>query len=292
MGGLMLEVILLSISMGIITFIGGVLPVRLSISSKRIREFSQFSTGILVGTLLVLVIPEGVSTLVEANELSKFNANYVGFSLLIGYVTMYTIDNFQVLKTDSKLPFKVKFQDVTLKDKIYSVFNSTVTLGLVIHSIIDGVALGSSFLKEDLLLELIFYFVIVLHKLPTAFSLTSILIKEGYTKTDIYFHVIIFSIATPLSSIVMYFFIILTGLNSQFTLGILFLFSAGTFLYVVNHVFSELHNFHHGPELVSIPPLSADSSETIYSDNVTRKDILIYFGGLALPTLFGILGVE
>ncbi|KAK6200510.1 ZIP zinc transporter-domain-containing protein [Scheffersomyces amazonensis] len=293
-GALILEILVLSISMGVITFIGGILPVRLSISSNRIREFSQLSTGILVGTLLVLVIPEGVQTLISEEGISPININYIGFSLLLGYVTMYLIDNYAILTADIKLPFKIKSQPFSGRsnERIESVFHSTVTLGLIIHSVVDGIALGTSYLKEDLLLEFVFYLVIVLHKLPTAFSLTSILIKEGYNKKDIQFHLLLFSLSTPVSSILMYLFSILTGLNNQFMLGVFFLYSAGTFLYVVNHVMSELHNFHHGPELVSIPPLSADTSESTYSDNLVKRDILIYFLGLSLPTILALLGID
>ncbi|KAK6517913.1 hypothetical protein TWF506_005087 [Arthrobotrys conoides] len=125
---LLLSFIITSTSIG-----AGVLPLALTLSRRRIQAISSFGMGLLVGTSLIVIIPEGVSTLYSAyaESESHHTANintirsllshrdddghdhdelesghheasperYVGLALVVGFVFMYLINLLSVWST-------------------------------------------------------------------------------------------------------------------------------------------------------------------------------------------------
>ena len=65
----------------------GILPLALSLSRKRIQAISSFGMGLLVGTSLIVIIPEGVSTLYSAyaEPESHHTANTNAIRSLLSY---------------------------------------------------------------------------------------------------------------------------------------------------------------------------------------------------------------
>jgi solute carrier family 39 (zinc transporter), member 9 len=57
----------LGVVMATASFLAGVLPLALTLSSKQLRLISTIGMGVLVGTSLIVIIPEGVETLYSAN---------------------------------------------------------------------------------------------------------------------------------------------------------------------------------------------------------------------------------
>uniref|UniRef100_A0A3Q0KRL9 Putative zinc transporter ZIP domain-containing protein n=1 Tax=Schistosoma mansoni TaxID=6183 RepID=A0A3Q0KRL9_SCHMA len=126
-----------------------------------------------------------------------------------------------------------------------------VTCGLVIHSLADGLAIGSAFALNQLQLELILFLAIILHKIPAAFGLSCFLLHEGLTRDRIRLHMIAFSLSSPLASFFTYFYLSLSSTSSTDTdiseastrTGLALLLSGGTFLYVAaTHILPELIN--------------------------------------------------
>ncbi|EGP88962.1 uncharacterized protein MYCGRDRAFT_108762 [Zymoseptoria tritici IPO323] len=66
----LLMLLLLSVIMGGASFLAGIVPLTLSLSSKKLRLITALGTGILVGTSLIVIIPEGVETLYKSSEAS------------------------------------------------------------------------------------------------------------------------------------------------------------------------------------------------------------------------------
>ncbi|KAF2634446.1 Zinc/iron permease [Massarina eburnea CBS 473.64] len=56
----------LSTIMGIASFLAGILPLSLSLSQRQLRVVSLLGTGVLVGTSLIVIIPEGIDTMYSA----------------------------------------------------------------------------------------------------------------------------------------------------------------------------------------------------------------------------------
>ncbi len=125
----------------------------------------------------------------------------------------------------------------------------TTTLGLVVHSAADGIALGAAGATSKSDVELIVFLAIMLHKAPAAFGLVSFLLHEGLDRNKVRKHLSAFALAAPLMAI--FTFIVLKSASSQQSLsnsssnstGLCMLFSGGTFLYVSTvHVLPEVQS--------------------------------------------------
>ncbi|KEF59990.1 uncharacterized protein A1O9_04838 [Exophiala aquamarina CBS 119918] len=60
--------LILSIVMALASFLAGILPLSLTLSQSQLRLISTIGMGVLVGTSLVVILPEGVETLYSAAE--------------------------------------------------------------------------------------------------------------------------------------------------------------------------------------------------------------------------------
>ncbi|KAJ5375734.1 ZIP metal ion transporter [Penicillium concentricum] len=61
----------LSIVMAITSFVVGSLPLAFTLSPSQLRLISSIGMGVLVGTSLIVIIPEGIETLYSANSLTR-----------------------------------------------------------------------------------------------------------------------------------------------------------------------------------------------------------------------------
>ncbi|GAA5982173.1 hypothetical protein JCM10908_004767 [Rhodotorula pacifica] len=143
---------------------------------------------------------------------------------------------------------------------------STV-VGLVAHSIADGISLGASSLPAPARspssaaltasssssaggssLQLIVFIAIMLHKAPTAFALASLLASSpANSRTFIRRALLVFSLAAPVGAILTYALLSLLGggggggggKNTEWYTGLALVFSGGTFLFVATHALRE-----------------------------------------------------
>lgn len=152
---------------------------------------------------------------------------------------------------------------------------ATVTIGLVVHCLADGLALGSakaataaasvaaissSLSSSDTQsipdtgvahhrpasnLDLIVFFAIMLHKVPAAFSYTVYLRSTGLGTSSIRKTLVLFASAAPTGALVSYPLLqpgfLVDEANSSLLIGFFILFSAGTFLYIsAVHILQEV----------------------------------------------------
>lgn len=121
---------------------------------------------------------------------------------------------------------------------------ATPTIGLIVHAAADGIALGASATHPQL--SMVVFFAIMLHKAPSAFALTTVLLSEGLSRSRVRQHLLMFSLAAPAGAISTYILLQLfsdastSSVNLEYWTGILLLFSGGTFLYVAMHAIQEL----------------------------------------------------
>ncbi|CAO3625572.1 unnamed protein product [Mucor hiemalis] len=101
---------------------------------------------------------------------------------------------------------------------------------------------------------MVVFFAIMLHKAPSAFALTTVLLSEGLSRTRVRQHLLMFSLAAPAGAISTYILLQLfsdasaSSINLEYWTGILLLFSGGTFLYVAMHAIQELKSNSHDHE--------------------------------------------
>lgn len=242
MNSLIQLIIALAVMM-VVAIGGGLIPIKFGGKLPGFNYFSYFGMGILIGTSLVIIIPEGVKTMFEA--VANPPGWYIGLPLVVGFVAMYFQDNIPLILEALNLKGKYTYNDISespdgfsVGHGLKSILQSSLTLGLLLHGFIDGISIGLLYALDHSNLGLIMFLVIIIHKLPTAFSFTSILLKEGFLPAFAQFHLVLFSLTTPIAAICTYAVIKFGINNSQVVIAVLFMFSAGTFLYVIHHVMS------------------------------------------------------
>ncbi|XP_011635256.1 zinc transporter ZIP9 [Pogonomyrmex barbatus] len=262
---------MLSLVMLVGSCLAGSLPLVMNLSEDKLQLVSVLGAGLLVGTALAVIIPEGIRALFTSeitNEKDSYSDlhSLIGISLVLGFVFMLLIDQCSARKTDGRQK------------------SITATLGLIVHAAVDGVALGAAATTSQADVEVIVFLAIMLHKAPAAFGLVSFLLHEGVDKKKISRHLLIFSLAAPCLALVTYFGIGKEGketLSSVNATGLAMLFSAGTFLYVATvHVLPELmtrnSNYLHVPNL---------DGTTLSTTGLKVKEILFLVIGSFLPAL-------
>ncbi|XP_013380707.1 zinc transporter ZIP9-like [Lingula anatina] len=275
------RVILLSLAMLIGCYVSGSIPLAFTLSEDKLKLVTILGAGLLVGTALAVIIPEGVHTLYES-ELHKHESHtghgqavrhvlqevaqvaadkhaehthseehehshgmemhsLIGVALVLGFVFMLLVD--QLGSGGHSHGGSSDLESVSGSNGRKKI---TATLGLVVHAAADGIALGAAASTSQTHVEMIVFIAIMLHKAPAAFGLVSFLLHEGFERSRIRKHLFIFSLAAPVLALITFFG--LSGqskeaLSSVNATGLAMLFSAGTFLYVATvHVLPEIAN--------------------------------------------------
>lgn len=245
--------ILLSVFMFLASYAAGFIPLSVTFSEAKLQLVSVFGAGLLVGTALAVIIPEGVRLLYDVVQTSQENLKnnasttknvhavdnslpvVMGFTLVIGFLLMLLID-----QCSSRHGGRDVEGGLMQKGRN----DVTATLGLVVHAAVDGIALGAAATTAHTEVEIIIFIAIMLHKAPASFALVTFLLHEGLDRIRIKKHLLAFSASAPISALVTFFGISQEGkesLSSVNATGIAMLFSAGTFLYVATvHVLPEV----------------------------------------------------
>ena len=208
-----LSVLTLSAVMFIASFSAGTLPLAMSLSHNKMNLVTSLGIGLLVGTSLGVVLPEGIEMLYASDSLHAHihnryrraeagipdavhriaphesgHSNHLPMALALvsGYLVMHLLTFLPPLllskKSASSMPLtplsssprleRVPSPNPALIDTPKSLSNTTI--GLCIHALADGVALGSSAASNNLAIQGIVFFAIMLHKVKHYFEITNI----------------------------------------------------------------------------------------------------------------------
>ena len=185
---------------------------------------------------------------------------YIGLSLILGFALMFLVDRLPRHATErfrgAPQPRHIRLDSLGLghdsglsetEDEGDGFLGSltpsprrarslATTVGLVIHAVTDGIAMGASSAAADTRLGMVVFAAIMIHKAPVSFGLTSVLLSQGLSKRAARGHLLVFSMAAPVGALGTWFVISVLGGTSlegaagQWWTGMLLLFSAGTFL--------------------------------------------------------------
>ncbi|NP_001386597.1 zinc transporter ZIP9 isoform 3 [Rattus norvegicus] len=223
-----LSISLLSLAMLVGCYVAGIIPLAVNFSEERLKLVTVLGAGLLCGTALAVIVPEGVHALYEevlegkhhqaseakqnviasdkAAEISVVHEHehshdhtqlhaYIGVSLVLGFVFMLLVDQIgssHVHSTDDPESARPSSSKIT------------TTLGLVVHAAADGVALGAAASTSQTSVQLIVFVAIMLHKAPAAFGLVSFLMHAGLERNRIRKHLLVFALAAPAMSMLTY----------------------------------------------------------------------------------------
>ncbi|KAK0449234.1 Zinc/iron permease [Armillaria borealis] len=310
----MLALLVMTALLGVSSFACGVLPLSFTFSKSHLLRLTLVGTGLLLGTALGVIIPEGIEALVEAQIDPKLLSSRVALSLLFGFTSMLVVEQFvsphshsapdvpaiplhnhdtSSVEFDAELGELERQEGISRPDYVQVDGNPRsavvigakaraypLTFGLVIHSLADGLALGVSLFPSNAddssRLSLIVFLAIMVHKAPTSLALTTSLLATSLPRPDCKKHLAIFSATTPVATFVTYAFLSFFGAgdHADWT-GLALLISGGTFLYVAT---------------VLQPVSDHSGSENASEIHKVMRVTLIIFGMLVPFTLSSLLG--
>ncbi|KAG6377122.1 Zinc/iron permease [Boletus reticuloceps] len=283
------HVVGMSLVLGAASYGIGLAPLSVPLSKKQLSVLSNLGTGLLIGTAIGVILPEGIEELVTG-ERSSYSFN-IGLPILLGFAAMFVLEEYAShglphAHSSTSQPGGLVF-DVDLEERgrlpapehppLRHAETSGVqrayplSLGLIIHALIDGYALGvSASNTRSPNLSIVVFFAIIVHKAPTALALTTALLANSLPVTECKRYLLYFSLATPVSSILTYgLYAFHSEKNTGTWAGSALLFSGGTFLYVAS----------------VMQPVSGHASESPASEIGKTVRIVLLVGGMFFPLL-------
>ena len=162
-----------------ISLVGGVAPLVRTWSREKLTLLVSTGAGVLLGAAFVHMLPLTAESLGRA----------AGLPILAGFLAIFVLEQFFLVDPCEEVGCEIHS------------FGFAAFLGITFHSLIDGVAVGSSLIVPNLAPPV--FLAIVIHKIPAAFSLCSILLLAGYSRGRALLHICGFSTATPIGAILL-----------------------------------------------------------------------------------------
>ncbi len=259
-----------------ISMVGAYLPRMRTLSDRQIHLLVSLSTGIFIGLLFLMLLPEAFEQVFhvafheaeeagmtghEAFEHALGSLHPVLYAILAGFLLILTIETW--MKNHHMAGCSCGCNSDTHSHKLTSLSSFA---GLSIHAACDGLALAATFLAgEDI--AILTTLGMCIHKFVVLFSLSSMTLVSDIPKKKSMKYLLLFGLITPISGLL--FFGVLSGIDGwhDFT-GIPLAFAAGTFMYVA---------------LCDMLP------EAFHRRDQNTRSIILLFVGIALIFLMTIL---
>jgi len=244
----------------------GSLPLVVDIGEARLRQVAAFGAGLLIGTALAVIIPEGFAALDEVQEADRIHAA-PGAALIFGFVAMLLLDNLQhsshVKQRTSPLssPRGTSIDGFPAETSAGHDPAQRALIGLVIHSAADGFAVGTATTSDNAMLSAMVGLAMVLHKAPVAFGLATYLMNAKWSWSRAQRGILLFSAASPIVALLTYAVLRhIPMLSTPFAIALCVIFSGGTFLYAACiHILPEVKGTNHSFTTVQLVGLVVGS---------------------------------
>lgn len=189
----------------VITFLGGWLPTVRTWSKSTFKMIISFCAGVLLGAVFFHILPESAPVL----------GDNLGYPIMVGFLLIFLLVKFIMVHPCEE------------GDCDYHTVGLAAYVGIGIHSVLDGVAIGAGSLMN---MSLVIILAVTMHKFPAALALSSMLVKGGeYSRRKILVSMFIFALATPLGAI---FALALLKSMDEVMVAVALGVSAGTFLFI------------------------------------------------------------
>ncbi|MGA2090383.1 MAG: ZIP family metal transporter [Endomicrobiales bacterium] len=216
----LLPVVLYSVVAGMAIVIGMTIVLKNAEWAKKRASFIiSFAAGVMLTTAFMHLIPDAFSL-----------NNQTLLLVFAGFLIFYLLQQ--------GLMFHACGEEECPEHKL-GVMSS---IGLTIHSALDGVAIAAGF-EADWRLGIVTTIAILMHKMPEGITITGILIHCGMPRTKVIRFSVIVAVATPIAALFSYFF--LKNVSGPILGGLLAL-TAGSFIYLAAaDLLPETHRVHH-----------------------------------------------
>lgn len=218
---------LLALLILLLSVAGGTVPILASKGAPgaAMRRITSLSGGVLLGSALLIIVPEGFHLADEAG--GDLPEVALGGAFLFGFLVMIALEGWGLGHSIHE-----EHHDHAESHGHGHVHHPTASaslpIGLSFHAVADGLAVGAASAGGETGAAALIAVAVLLHKVPAAFSLGVFSSHERATSRRAIQDVVLFSLVTPVTLV----------LASQFLSGesewlvLILMFSAGTFLYV------------------------------------------------------------
>lgn len=210
----MLEISLLGLFFGTIgTTIGGLIGIFTKRNSNKFLSFTlAFASGLMLAVVCFDLIPESM-------EISSIYTTILG--IILGIMTMIICDSLVQKKFNSK----------TSSNKNASLLKTgiIVSIGLALHNIPEGLAIGSGF-DASTALGFSLAIAIALHDVPEGLSMAIPMKNGGMKAWKVMLYVILSGVATGIGALIG----AVVGNISEQVIAVCLAFAAGAMMYIVS----------------------------------------------------------
>lgn len=211
------------------TTIGGIIGVNFKNPTNKLLSFIlSLASGLMIAIVCFELVPEAANIT---------NIGTIIFGILAGIIMMIICD----IAVEKNFPNKKSGYNGLLKTGI------VVSIGLAIHNIPEGLAIGTGF-ESSIKLGYSLAIAIAIHDIPEGISMAIPMKKGGIKSGKVIFFVILSGITTGLGA----FLGALVGNISQKIIGIALTFAAGAMLYIVSGELTPEYNKLYSGKMSSI----------------------------------------
>jgi zinc and cadmium transporter len=185
-----------------ISLLGSFLPLSRDLSQRSLALLLSFSAGVLLGAVFFHMLPE-----------TRVLSENIGLPILAGFLLIFVMERFVFVHACEERDCDIHHMGIP------------AFLGISLHSLLDGLALGAGLLLPQL--GPVVLLAVIIHKMPDSISITSILLSAGWNRRRVAVLGLLFSLTTPAGALLAFvFFRGLSPENIAIAIGI----SSGTFL--------------------------------------------------------------
>ena len=211
------------------TTLGGIIGINFKNQSNKILSFIlSLASGLMIAVVCFELVP-------EATNISNIPTAILG--IIAGIIMMIFCDIFVEKKFNNK---KIKGNSL-LKTGI------VVSIGLAIHNIPEGLAIGTGF-EASMKLGYSLAIAIAIHDIPEGISMAAPMKKGGLKSGKILFYVILSGVTTGLGAFVG----AIVGNISQKVIAVCLALAAGAMLYIVSGELTPEYNKLYSGKMSSI----------------------------------------
>lgn len=157
---------------------GGLVLVRARGVERYLRYFVALGAGFLMATALVEMAPESL----------RVSPRLGPILIMAGYCAVHLLEH--TINSHFHFGRETHHHEFVSMHTGYSVLG-----GLSVHALFDGVAIGSGFVVNNWLGWLIF-FAVFLHKAPEGFTMASVMVASGRSRTAAFYSAVALAAAT------------------------------------------------------------------------------------------------
>ena len=187
---------------------GALVPLRAK--TTRLIAFMAFAAGIMFGAAFFHMLP-------EAYRGGGFGAFWL---LPAGFVFLFLLERYVLVHACEEPP--------DCAEHVHSpAMGMTAFLGLAVHTLFDGVALGSAIVED---VGLTAFIAITAHKVPSSLSLAAVLKAEGRSNRSVLLYAALYGLMVPVGALLWFGLYAVVPFEKFSPLALAF--SAGSFLYI------------------------------------------------------------